>query len=151
MNRIIISILAAFSILAATSCATAQTPFSALKNEKDVTHVYLSKAMMALAGKSLSSDLLIDKSSSINTIEVFECSSPKSIAKAREILAQYMNTEPTPEEIVTVNKNNEETLILGVPSPSKPNTYSSMIIVNFEKKEADIVILSGSITFNSDK
>lgn len=151
MKQIIISILTAFSILAATSCATAQTPFSALKNEKDVTRVYLSKAMMALAGKSIPNDMPIDKSSSINTIEVFECSSSKSIAKAREILTQYLNTEPTPEEIVTVNKNNEETHILGIPSSTNPGTYSSMIIVNFEKKEADIVILSGSITFNPDK
>lgn len=146
MKKSIFSIaISLYAIICLSACAAAQTPFSQLKSDSDVSRVYLSGSILNM---TVTDNLMgVAEGSEIKGVEIYSCNSKKSAEKARELLQQYSAENPGIEELIAVSQKNDETYIYGIPI-SGSNTFSNVVIATFDPKEANIILVRGVLIFD---
>lgn len=148
MNRLISTALTAIAFMLVCITASAQsTPFDKYADKKDVTYVYISKAMLSLVGTKMMP--------SINGVNVSELS-----GKLNSIQIINSGTKAAKESLKTdvmsiVKKGKYETLMQISENDSKVNIYhkegkDSSIIVMMTDNKDDTVVVVFSGTFSTE-
>ena len=130
-NQIITAILLALTISVFPACSKDLIPELAGRN--DVERVYVSPAMIRMAGGLGDNDDYFDEEISglltgVRSLHVYECYSHDSFSIADDALKKYLNKHPDYEELLTNSNAGESTTIYGLPSKRAKDRCESIII-----------------------
>ncbi len=149
IRHLILSALCLF--VSATACL-AQSTMPELNDAPDVESVYISSALIKMAsgsdskkhtnigGMSLKTGIL----QRVTSMEVYSCESVKAATLGKRTMDKYIASHPNIQTLISVNDGKEKVRIYALPA-EKADTYSKIIIYNYEPDEVNIVIINGNM------
>lgn len=148
MKTITSLLVALLAMVFSTSCS-AQKQFADIASNKDVSSVYVGKAMLKMAQSVITTDMTdgIDIKSLIkdlNSIEILSCDNGSVVKKIASDVEKRIVTLNA-NVLLETNEDNESVVIYGTPDPKDENKISNLIIYSREPSELNLVVLNGSI------
>lgn len=138
MKRLLLIAIITLSAIA----AKAETFLESCEDVKGITTVYVSKAMIAMAGNLNSGDMDLNSlAGKLNSIQIANAEG-KNVAALRA-RTKVFSTSQGYEELVRVREDNENVKILM--RKLKPSLYEYVILAE-EANELSVIILTGSMT-----
>ncbi|MDR2825054.1 MAG: DUF4252 domain-containing protein [Prevotellaceae bacterium] len=144
MRKIILSTLIA---LAAFSGARAQDEmFKEFGDNKDITVVYISKALLGLAGGMVFDGSADIKSlaNKLSMLEIYSSEQPEAVKQMRKV-AEKLLKDNSELEILMKTKNGDQ-LVTFVAKKGKDGKIKELLMIADEQDEFSIIRLLGSFT-----
>ncbi|MCM1316933.1 MAG: DUF4252 domain-containing protein [Bacteroides sp.] len=144
----IASIIVALLAFVLTTGCSAKKQFADIASNDDVTSVYISKAMLKMAGSvggDLSDDINVKALiKDLDSIEILTCENASKVNKIAPAIEQRIAALKA-DVLMEANEDNENVIIYGTPDPQNENKISNLIIYTRESGELNLVVLSGTI------
>lgn len=150
MKTLLHHLLFVCTILAAAN-SSAQTPtFPDLADRKDVTTVFVSKAMLNSLGRNagdIKQFSIKDMAKSIQTLEIITCEEKPAIKEAKKALKAYVKNNRNLEVLAKIKDDGEEMVVYGIPS-GIAECYSEIVMSTLDENSDDmqIIVIKGSIS-----
>lgn len=143
-------------MLSVAICATAlltgaQAPtFPDLADRKDVTTVFVSKAMLNSLGKNpgdIKQFSIKDMAKSIKTLEIITCEEKAAVREAKKALKSYVKSNSGLETLAKVKDDGEEMVVYGIPTPGD-DCYSEIVMSTLDDSANDmqLIVIKGNIS-----
>lgn len=131
-------------VFALIACAQKPT-FPSLNNQNGITTVYISKAMLAMAGKSnMINGVPVKDVDKLDSVEVITSEDKSTSQKIQDAMAEYIRNNPDLEILLQVNEESNNVKIYGKPIADSSN-FSIMIIQVSDGDEDVLVVMKGVI------
>lgn len=118
------------------------------ENVKGITSVFVSKSMLGLIPSHKSAGVNIDNiANKLDNVQILVAENAQS-AKILKNKFTVMMKNGKYENIMTVNENNEKTLIYMKEFPRGTNQF---VLLNTDNSETSIIVVTGKITINDIK
>lgn len=147
MKRIIITmVVAIIATLTMTSCAQ-QRMMASLKGDKEIETVYVSSAMMKMAGglarhqMGWTASKFATQLQDVNCVEVASSEQVQGSKRIKD-LAERLIKEHKLELLVEAEEDDESSQVYGLSKPDGSG-FSLMLILNIEGNETNLVIIQG--------
>lgn len=156
MKRIITLLASAVVASAAALAVYADSPFSELRSQPDVTRVFISKAMMRMGMQQVGSmsdlqdNLPFGPGTKLDDMEIYTCESAASAARAKSIFNDYLKDNGKFEELLTVDEADQRTAICGIPGDEE-GFYKTLLIFTTEKDESTVILINGRIELSTQE
>lgn len=132
-------------VFALMACAQKPT-FPSLNNQNGITTVYISKAMLAMAGKSnILNGVPVKDIDKLESVEVITAENQSVSQKIQDAMSEYTRNNPDLEILLQVNEKDNIVKIYGKPIAGSSN-FSVMIIHVSESNENVLVVMKGVIS-----
>ncbi len=132
-------------VFALMACAQKPT-FPSLNNQNGITTVYISKAMLAMAGKSnILNGVPVKDIDRLESVEVITAENQSVSQKIQDAMSEYTRNNPDLEILLQVNEKDNNVKIYGKPIAGSSN-FSVMIIHVSESNENVLVVMKGVIS-----
>lgn len=132
-------------VFALMACAQKST-FPSLNNQNGITSVYISKAMLTMAGKSNSlNGVPVKDIDRLESVEVITAEEQSMSQKIQDAMSEYTRNNPDLEILLQVNEKDNNVKIYGKPIAGSTN-FSVMIIHVSESDENVLVVMKGVIS-----
>lgn len=150
MKTLLRHLMLACTIVAAIN-SNAQTPtFPDLADRKDVTTVFVSKAMLNSLGHNagdIKQFSIKDMAKSIQTLEIITCEDKSAIKEAKKALKAYVKNNRNLDILAKIKDDGEEMIVYGIPS-GITDCYSEIVMSTLDENSDDmqIIVIKGSIS-----
>ncbi len=120
---------------------------SQLSENKDVSTVYISQAMLrSIAGGKIGNMPVGKYAYSIDNVQVYTYPSEQTSKEAMKIVKKYISETPNIETLVKVKDIDSETAMYAIPKKKGGSEYSQVILFTFSKAESSLVIINGNLS-----
>lgn len=140
----IISLLCAAILFSAVACAQKIT-FSSLNNVDGVSKVFISKAMLSMAGSSLNlGNVPMGVVKNLDSMEIYSSESNSGSAAIKKAFDEYVKSADNLNLLMQVSEDGEDVSIYGTEKPGSKN-MSRMLLYVKDDDETTLIVMNGDI------
>lgn len=141
----LISMLCAVILFSVAACAQKLT-FPSLGNVTGVSKVFISKAMLSMAGNSVNlGNVPSGVAKNLDSMEIYSADSNTGSSAIRKAFDEYVESAGDLDVLMQVSDDGEEVSIYGVGMPDSKNMSRMLIFVNDGTGEITLIIMTGDI------
>lgn len=143
MKKIILTLMIA--VLAILSAAAQDEMFQKLGNEKNISVVYISKALLELAGNmNIGSENIQSLAGKLTMLEIYTSEDVNSIKLMKNEAEKLLNDGSELTTLMKAKDGDQNVTFVG--KKSKDGNISELLMISDEKSEFSIIRLVGNFT-----
>ncbi|MCM1292102.1 MAG: DUF4252 domain-containing protein [Bacteroides sp.] len=139
--KLIKSLIAVMALCLSATAQGQDMLFQSLANQSDVSSVYISKAMMQMAGSTSENDFL----NRLNFIQIISSEKKKGVDAIDIEMKKFLSENPDLQILMNTKDGNDSVIIYGVPIENS-DKLSKMILYTKSASEIAVIILDGEIS-----